>query len=315
MSVAVIVDNFCRAESDRYFAATAARGRFGRLGHDRAGLDVAQQSVIRMNRDTWYSSGVFDLTNPVVVHLPDAGGRFTSLLVINQDHYVKLVAHDAGDYRLTQEATGTRYAAVVIRVLVNPDDPADVAAVHALQDQITTTQTDPGSLDLPDWDPSSLDGCRAALLELGKYSPAGPGRFGDVHEVDPVRHLISTATGWGGNPATESMYLGGYPEHNDGRTPHTMTLTEVPVDGFWSLSVYNADGYFEPNAHNAYSVNNITATAAVDGSVTVHFGGDPDQPNYLAITPGWNYVLRLYRPRPEVVDGTWTGPQATPAQG
>jgi hypothetical protein len=31
------------------------------------------------------------------------------------------------------------------------------------------------------------------------------------------------------------------------------------VDGFWSISVYNADGFFEPNERGAYSVNNITA--------------------------------------------------------
>ena len=48
---------------------------------------------------------------------------------------------------------------------------------------------------------------------------------------------------------------------------------DVPVDGFWSISVYNADGYFEPNEQGVYSVNNITAARNDDGSVTVRFGG------------------------------------------
>jgi hypothetical protein len=30
---------------------------------------------------------------------------------------------------------------------------------------------------------------------------------------------------------------------------------------------------------------------------TPHFGGDPQQPNFLPIVPGWNYIVRLYRPR------------------
>ena len=37
-------------------------------------------------------------------------------------------------------------------------------------------------------------------------------------------------------------------------------------------------------------------------------------PNFLAIMPGWNYVLRLYRPRPEVLDGTWVAPQPEPSR-
>ena len=51
-------------------------------------------------------------------------------------------------------------------------------------------------------------------------------------------------------------------------------MRDVPVDGFWSISVYNADGYFESNDRDAYSVNNLTATRERRRSVTVRFGGD-----------------------------------------
>jgi hypothetical protein len=85
-------------------------------------------------------------------------------------------------------------------------------------------------------------------------------------------------------------------------------VRDVPVDGFWSISVYNREGYFEPNARGAYSVNNLTAKPNADGSVTVHFGGDDDHPNLIPIMDGWNYTVRLYRPRAEVLDGSWTFP-------
>jgi hypothetical protein len=91
-------------------------------------------------------------------------------------------------------------------------------------------------------------------------------------------------------------------------------VKDVPVDGFWSITVYNAQGYMEPNKENAYSLNDITANKNPDGSITIQFGGKPDEaPNYLAIMPGWNYIVRLYRPRPEVLNGKWKFPDAHPA--
>lgn len=50
------------------------------------------------------------------------------------------------------------------------------------------------------------------------------------------------------------MYLTVVPQKNDGKIIHHLSVKDVPVDGFWSISVY-----FEPNALNAYTVNNITA--------------------------------------------------------
>jgi hypothetical protein len=73
-------------------------------------------------------------------------------------------------------------------------------------------------------------------------------------------------------------------------------------------------GFFEPNDRDAYSVNNITAAPGQDGSVTVHFGGcDDGRPNCLPIMDGWNYLVRLYRPRAEILNRTWTFPAITPA--
>ena len=131
--------------------------------------------------------------------------------------------------------------------------------------------------------------------------------FGTKEAVDPVKHLIGTAGGWGGLPEQEAFYLNvdlGLPVGE-----YQLTVRDVPVDAFWSISVYNADGYFEPNDRNANTVNSITASPNEDGSVTVSFGGcDGDRPNCLPIMEGWNYAVRLYQPRPEILDGSWKFP-------
>ncbi len=85
----------------------------------------------------------------------------------------------------------------------------------------------------------------------------------------------------------------------------------MPVDGFWSISLYNAQGFFEPNTLNAYTLNNVTAKKSAHGSVAIQFGGcDGKIPNCLPTPEGWNYMVRLYRPRAEVLNGTWKFPEA-----
>jgi hypothetical protein len=196
----------------------------------------------------------------------------------------------------------------------DPNDPADLAASRELQDRVEVRQANAGTFEVPDWDEASLRTVRDALNVLAATKPDASGMFGDKAKLDPIDHLLGTAYGWGGNPREAAVYQNGAPALNDGKTPHVLTVREVPVDGFWSITVYNAKGFMEPNALNAYSVNDVTAKRNPDGSVTVHFGGDPGTVNYLPITEGWNYVVRMYQPRQEIVDGSWKFPDAQPAR-
>jgi len=160
----------------------------------------------------------------------------------------------------------------------------------------------------PAYDTESLDRTRRALLGLAADMTSFESSFGRADVVDPVHHVIGSAAGWGGLPDSEATYVGVSPQLPVGDYELTVGA-DVPVDGFWSISVYNAEGFFEPNERGAYSVNNITAAKNDDGSVTVRFGGHGDPArNSLPITEGWNYLVRLYRPRPEVLSGQWTFP-------
>lgn len=310
---AVTVDNFKRVETDYYFKTLAAAGCFGKLCNERGPKPVDSQPVIRLNRDTPYSNGIFDLTKPITIIKPDTGKRFQSMVVINEDHYVKKVAYKPGRYTLTQKEAGTRYVLVAFRTFMDPNDPADMKEGQRLQDQIRIEQKDPGKFEVPDWDQAQRQKLHDALLALGPFVPSSAGMFGDKNEVDPVRHLVGTAGGWAGNPVKDALYLNVSPKANDGQAAHTLTVKDVPVDGFWSITVYNAKGFYEA-PENAISVNNVTGKKNPDGSFTIHFGGDPKQPNYLRIMPGWNYTVQLYQPRKDILDGKWKFPAAEPVK-
>lgn len=312
--VPVTVDNFIRAESDLYLSDMVKDGSFGKFLHRRELAAIDNQTVTRLNRDTLYSAAVFDLdAGPVTITMPDAGGRYMSLMIINEDHYVPAVFYGAGSQMFTKEKIGTRYMVAAVRTFVNPADPDDLKQVHALQDAIQVSQKTIGKFEIPTWDPASQKKVRDALLVLGDTLPDLRKTFGRKQDVDPIRHLIATASAWGGNPDKDAMYLNITPSQNDGTTPYQLTVKDVPVDAFWSISVYNSKGYFEPNKKNAYSLNSVTANKNADGSATIRFGGPDDQAaNYLPIVKGWNYMVRLYRPRAEILDGTWKFPEPQP---
>jgi hypothetical protein len=316
--VPVTADNFTRAETDTYFANIVKQaGGPGRFFHRREIEPIDQQIVIRGNRDTVYSAAVFDLdAGPVTVTLPDAGRRFMSMIVIDQDQYTPAVYYGAGRHTFTREQIGTRYLMLALRTLVDPHDPEDLKQVHALQDAVTLDQKSPGSFEVPHWDPVSHKKVRDALLVLASTLPDSDRGFGTREQVDPVRRLILSASAWGGNPDSEAKYLNVTPSRNDGKTVYTLTVRgDVPVDGFWSITVYDPEGRFQKNEYDAYSVNNLTAKKSADGSVAVQFGGcDGKIANCLPTVPGWNYMVRFYRPRAEILNGTWVFPEAQPAR-
>lgn len=310
--VPVTSDNFVRAETDLYFTNVVINGGFGKFDHTREPAPLDKQTVIRLNRDTLYSSAVFDLdAGPVTISMPDGGERFVSLQLIDEDQYTYGVHYDGGDYVLRKEDVGTRYVVAAVRTLVDPSDTVDLEKAHQLQDAIRVRQDQEGKFETPNWDLESQKKVRDALLVLASVLPDTNRMYGKKDEVDPVRFLIGAAQGWGANPPSEALYLNIVPKTNDGATVHKLTVTDVPVDGFWSITVYNAEGYFEPNEFGSYSLNDITAKKAADGSVQVQFGGcDGKSPNCLPIMNGWNYMVRLYRPRTEILNGDWVFPEA-----
>ncbi len=100
---------------------------------------------------------------------------------------------------------------------------------------------------MPKWDPVSQKKIRDALLVLATTITDTSKASARKDEVDPVQRLIGAASAWGGNPPKDAIYLNVMPQKNDGKTVYRLDVKDVPVDGFWSISLYNADGFFQKN--------------------------------------------------------------------
>ena len=313
--VKVTVDNFVRAETAFQFdRMVKMAGGANKWSHLRTPTPLDKQSVIRMNRDTLYSFAIVDISQGATLTIPDAGKRYLSVMVVNEDEYINKIYHKAGVYRLTMDEFDTPFVNLSARILADPNDPSDLKQANALQDQLKIKSAGGKSYHHPHYDQESYQAVYKPLLQLAAVGVSDARKmFGKKEDVDQVRHLIGAAFGWGGLPSHEAVYQ----TNNQARSAGTYQLTvkDVPVDAFWSISIYNKDGYFEENKYGAYNINSVTAKRDADGSVKVNFGTSKDgQDNFLYVMDGWNYTVRLYRPRKEIQEGEWAFPEPMPVK-
>lgn len=275
--IVINVDNFNRAQADFEFEGILKMsGGINKLHHNRMTTPIDKQNVIRMNRDTLYSLGVVNISKGATVTLPDTGKRYMSLMVINNGGYVNKVYYGGGSYKLTTAEFDTPFVGVVIRTLANPEDVADLDAAHKLQDKIKIDAGSEQGFVMPNYDKASYKATLEPILDLAKGLKRYIHTFGSKAEVNPVHFLIGSASAWGGLPDKDAVYINVQPDLAVGK--YELQVTDVPVKGFWSISLYNAKGYFQENKLHAYSLNNLTAKANSDGSYTLRFGAAPQLP-------------------------------------
>jgi hypothetical protein len=104
----------------------------------------------------------------------------------------------------------------------------------------------------------------------------------------------------------------------DGSKAYAVTFAagqEPPVDGFWSLTLYNEHHFFSPNALHRYSLGtkNEGLKRNNDGSLTLYVGaaspGKDKESNWLpAPREPFSLYIRAYWGKQAILDGTWTPP-------
>jgi len=308
-SILVNADNYARAEAAFQFEGMLKRsGDINKLVHVRQPIPLDRQRNMQMNRDTIYSSAVVDISKGASVSFPNSGDRYMSIAIVNQDNYTTAVYHKGDAIELTMEEHGTPFVALIARVLVNANDPQDLKMANDLQDQIEITAASTNTYQRADYDIESRKTTRELFRLLG--DGLGDASFcnGKQKEVKETRHKICAAIGWGGLPTYEVVYAKNPNKYALG--DYQLRLKDVPVKGFWSISIYNDKGYFQENEYKAYSINNVIAVPNEDGSFTINFGEHKKgRKNFLPIMEGWNYVARLYLPSKDIQEGRWIFPE------
>jgi len=293
----------------KIIAATKTSG-MGVFMHNLKGADPKDRAVMRINFDTLYSFAILDLAEEATLTMPETdNGRYQSAWLITEDHYNPNAFAKPGTYTLTEENMGTRYMMICMRTQVNVTDPKDIAAANVIQGKLALSQASVGSPYTAShkWDKEQMMKVRAKYMKMTTDKGYTSGEvFGKKGALTLEKHNCGTAFGWGGLTADQAAYPMYTPTS---MAPQTLTLKDVPVKAFWSITVYDKEGYPQGDVYN---INSAFAEAdkGTNGTVfTIHFGGDTNAANYMDTFEGWNFALRLYLPTEEFFNGTWTQPE------
>ncbi len=312
------------------------------LGEEAALVAAGEDTVVRMNNDTFYKMAFLTLDDgPVILESNSpANDRFSSFqLMDDRNANYRNVVHPNGQYTLyygekPEEARGeaievpSSLSVVIVRVEVrDKNDASDVAAAKVVFDGITISGDQPArfpQLDLLSVFPEDVaDEARRRLDETFAAVPftqtvVGPGQE-PGRDVPYLKHAAGTKGGWGGPHPSHSAYETIFFDRNGDEMKgsngaYAVTTEPPPVDAFWSITVYDTDrgGFLHPNEDNRYHINNTAAVLNDDGTVTLTFkeSCEADDLNCLEVPAGnFDLLARYYLPHDEIISGDWTLPK------
>ena len=147
------------------------------------------------------------------------------------------------------------------------------------------------------------------MRRLFTHLPDNKMMCGNPHETDDIPHTLGVAGGFGCLSENMATYYNFEVDDNNGETEYVLHFRDVPVNAFWSITVYDEEGFFLEDV-DTVALNIYTALPNPDGSYTINFSNDLTKMNNINIEKDWNYCVRLYEPQQDIIDGTWTFPPA-----
>jgi len=304
----VTQDNYPSLETARQMVKNQDLVGVNNILHKRELTPTDKQPVVRMNRDTYYSMAVVDVSQGAYITMPDIPkGKYMSVEGITEDHRIQPMVYGGGTFNLTTHKGDHLY--LVIRL----DATFSKEEMRMYQDQMkitaksnkpfTTAHVDKVSFHSVE---KSLKAKMPMLLKTGGpeatfgmfTAPTDSSKELFVKE----KYAVGAAIGWGGAQLVDNVYevSGNYPADKC----HQMTFEDPNNKAFWSVTVYNKQGFMFGELANSSS---NTATPNEDGTYTVSFGCGKDAINNIPTkneSGVFNLAMRHYIPSDRVrIDG------------
>ncbi|MFK8043027.1 DUF1254 domain-containing protein [Congregibacter sp.] len=288
--------------------AQALAGEVNRFVHRPQLTPTADQPVVRMNRDSYYSSAVVDVSQGATVTLPEVPeGKYLSMQPVTEDHRTQPMSYGGGTYQLATHTGSHVYVIVRLDATFSSEEVQRYQAamrIEALSSEAFSTE--PVNRDSFYAVENALKAKRFELLK--SYGPDTLSRGMFTAPTDESRaffvpeiHQVASAAGWGGAQVRDNVYE--LTPNLPAEGCYQATFEDPGNDAFWSFTVYDRSGFMFDDVAN---VNSELATPNADGSYTVSLGCDAGAVNRIPIENAsgvFNITVRHYRPSTRVIDG------------
>jgi len=244
--------------------------------------DPTKQFVVRMNRDTYYSTSIFDMTGDVFVTIPETK-KYVTIQIVDENHETQRMIYGPGRHKLTAK---TYHAFVIIRSL-------DDAARRNIKSEASSSKP----FKVKNWDKASFAKVeKAGNIDFSNGYDQSKAFGNKESGQTPYMNYVGAAGGWGGAMVEDNIYQTSPYMSVDGC--YEMTFIDPEDRFFWSATVYNGDGYMFNDIANISSEMNPVKND--DGTYTIRFGCD-GQVNNIPIREGnttgkFNVLMRHYGP-------------------
>jgi hypothetical protein len=297
----VTMDNVVRAETAKYLAEETSRTGPNRFRHERDGIQLDAQTVIRSNFDQIYSYGVFDVSGGLTVSVPDHE-YLQSVQIFDENHVTLDVVYQGQTAHVSaSDLTHGSHVYLFMRTQPPGYDEDGMAVMRTRQDAVVVEagSANPYVADVR-YDLDSFNQLRAELIRRA-VDEAEPHRgfIERLEDIEPPQYQMCNLAGWGGLPVRHAHYIPITPlDHRVlAGEPSSMTFRAPDLrygdGGYWSITLYDQDGWVVTERFNT---NSHRATPNPDGTYTLTFSGDDSAANPLDVAENWNGLFRCYLP-------------------
>ena len=249
-----------------------------------------EQFVVRMNRDTYYSACVLDLSKgSAFITIPETD-QYVSTQIVDENHETQPMIYGSGRHEITAK---TDFAFVIVRAL--EDDARKNVTIEAASDNPFVVK---------EWDMESFKAVEAEGNEIFGEGYDQSQAFGSPETGQtPYMNFVGAAGGWGGAMVEDNIYQTS--PYYDMEGCYEMTFVDPQDISFWSATVYNGNGRMFNDIANISS--EMDPVMNEDGTYTIRFGCDGEV-NNIPIREGnttgkFNVLIRHYNPSEMVANG------------
>jgi len=305
----VNMENVVRAETAKYLAAETIISGPNKFRHERNGIDLDNQTVIRSNFDAIYSYAVYDVSGGLKITVPEYD-LYQIVQVLDENSVTIGVVYPGETKEFTKEDLSYGdHVYLFMRTRPRTYDEKGMEEMRKRQDAVVVEagSANPYVSEVK-YDVASFNKLRGELIKRAiTEGVIEEGFVDDIEDIKPPQYQLINTAGWAGLPAKHAYYFVVLPGDEGAKNGEHSSVTFAKPDlqydraAYWSITIYNEQGWVVTDPFN---INSTKAVPNEDGTITLNFNGGEDAINNIKVPKNWNALFRCYLPTtvPGIVD-------------